>query len=75
MHTVFFHDLANGTNAPKDFPRIPVAGETIAFNSSNSFFLIKGVTFNDFETAEYPTEVYAIPITQSEWVNSLKVDR
>ncbi|MGX7376678.1 hypothetical protein ACWOFO_05725 [Carnobacterium maltaromaticum] len=74
MYNVFFHDLVNATNSSKKLSRVPLVGETIAFAASNSFFLIKGVTFNAFDeqNEQYEFDVYAIPIQQSDWVHSLR---
>ena len=76
MYKTYFHDLTNGINVPKVLDRIPRIGDTIAFASRNSFFLVKGVTQNSFENtdlpAEYPIEIYAVEIGQSAWIHSLR---
>lgn len=77
MVDVFFHDLASGKNEEKSLYSLPRIGDTLAFAPSNSFYLVKGVTQNVFdpsknmkETFEY--EVYAIPISQSDWIKTLR---
>ena len=77
MITVYFHDLTAGWNDPVELHELPRAGDTIGLAPSKSFYLVKGVTQNKFDTEKhlkehYEFEVYAVQIEQSDWIHSLR---